>query len=168
MSLFTDNQPDNQIDNIEKIRYLNSLLLQEAYLLIKEGCADDKSVIQQAVAKKTVAKKKNPAEAETSDFPDKKITITTRHTQLWGKNEAVVDALASIAETELKIEKQRSLPSSGKTSELSENHHSKSSDSPPLLDEKDIALVRHYLQREKALSENSALEKTSVEKNSVE
>ncbi len=74
------------------------------------------------------------ASSPLTNTKEEKEKTNLAHDYMIGKNTSLIDALAQVAEIALKIDKQRP-----KKDGVPEN--------APKLDEKDIAIIDHYMQR---------------------
>ena len=132
-------------DNIDFIRFLHNEILKEAFKMMMEGLPGDSKV----KAGKTLEKpqelaKKTNATAEEKNWPISALDLwaqrnflENRHLRMWGEATPMVGMLGDIADTELKIEKQR-------PSQIGAEN------SRPPLSEKDIELLRELLRKAKA------------------
>ncbi|MDX2073466.1 MAG: hypothetical protein SFX19_03765 [Alphaproteobacteria bacterium] len=131
-----DKQNNQQnFDNIDFIRFLNRIILEEAFKMITEGLPCDNKITpgNQQDAQKANDPKWSVEERERNA---QRNILIHRHMRMWGKDKPATDTLGDIADTELKIEKYR--PSQPE----------RQPNKPPPLDERERELFRELLRRE--------------------
>lgn len=133
----------NNIDNIEFIRLINRAILDEAFKMLTEGLPGDNRLepgktMQRPVATKPVRNENGEVRVTIKDYDiwGERNTLLNRFARMWGKDTAV-EFLGDIADTELKIEKQR--PSGAAAAQ--ENKR-------PPLSQKDIELLREFMRKD--------------------
>lgn len=121
----------DQLDNIGYIQYLNRRILEEAEEHITGRLPGDagEGVVPVRADDKD-ATPPTPAQLEVS--AKRKVILNRRH-RMWGIKNPIIWILEKIADTELKILKGRP-PASV--------------DAPPPMDEKDIAIVKDFLNKQ--------------------
>ncbi len=128
----THNTPN--FDNIDFIRFLNRIILEEAFKMMTEGLPCDNKIDPDS--KKEVDKQNPPKwSADEKEKNAQHNIMTHRHRRMWGKDKPATDMLGDIAETELKLEKQR--PSSVAQPQK-----------PPPLSEREMELFRSFVESE--------------------
>jgi hypothetical protein len=127
---------NDTMDNIEFIQHLNRLILEEAEKSITDGLPLDNklSVEDSKKQEEAIGKCSSVAEKERLSVRN---AILHRLARMFGKNRGVVDVLEKLADTELKIDKQR--PAAPR-----EDHK------PVPMDDRDIALVMDFVRKQKS------------------
>ena len=125
----------DKLNNIALVQYLNRLILKEAYKTITEGLVcDNKIAPGKTKAPKPYGQGYKNATLEERLRIAERMLAENKHARMWGKD-TLLAVFDRIANTELKIEKQRGNPPTEEPTYI-------------MLDEKDIALVEHYLERQ--------------------
>lgn len=120
-------------DNIDFIRRLNRIILEEAFRMMTEGVPCDNKIDPNS-PKSTEEQNPPKTSVEQRDLNAQRNMIIHRHYRMWGKDTPATDMLSEIASTELKIEKER--PS-----------HAVAEKRPPL-SERDIDLLREFMRKD--------------------